>query len=722
MYEDVLLNPLTLKTPLINLHLHEIPRVATKTAQKIAQGVASSVSTVDPLEVTVEDLLYCLPMRYEDRSNLIHINELENGMYATIEVEVRVAGSYAVKGGRLRIFEFSAVDKTGQIRAFWWNQAYLLNSFTKGRRVLLYGQWKRGRRGFFEIENADYEFVSDEDDSPEPIHTGRRVPIYRKLGEIRSKQLRTIIHRVLQRMDSKAIEETLPEELRSRCNLISRNDAVRQVHFPAEDAPLDLYSSSNSPAHRRLILEEFFWIVLAMAIRREGRQESPKGTVIELNERVREAVRQILPFKPTDAQKRALGEIVRDMSSSKPMNRLLQGDVGSGKTIVAVQAAVVAIENGYQAALMAPTEILAEQHSRNIAKMLAPAGYEVELLTGSVTGARRRNAVESISSGSADLVVGTHALIQEGVRFNKLGLVVIDEQHRFGVLQRAELISRGYNPDVLVMTATPIPRSLAMTVYGDLDVSIIDALPPGRKPVITKVREEGARQRIYKFLADTISDGRQVYIVYPLVEESEKLDLMNAKQMAATLKADVFPRLSIGLIHGKMKQDEKDAVMAEFRAGAINILVATTVIEVGVDVQNASVMVVEHADRFGLSQLHQLRGRVGRGSDQAYCILMSSDKRSPEARERLGIMEETSDGFKVAEKDLEIRGPGEVMGTRQSGAPAFRIGNLVRDYKLLEAAKHEADFLLTERRNSRETARLIEAARASTRFSLASVG
>ena len=716
------MSPPTLKTLLINLHLHEIPRVATKTAQKVAQGVASSMVVADPLEVTVEDLLYCLPMRYEDRSNLINVNQLENRMYATIEVEVRVAGSYAVKGGKLRIFEFSAVDKTGQIRAVWWNQAYLVNSFTKGRRVLLYGQWKRGRRGVFEIENPDYEFVVDEDDAPEQIHTGRRVPVYRKLGDIRSKQMRTIIYRVLQRIDFSALEENLPEYLRSRCGLISRNDALRQVHFPAEDAPLEQYNGSGSPAHCRLIFEEFFWIVLAMAIRREGRQQSPKGTLIELNDRVREAVRQILPFRPTDAQKRALGEIVRDMGSSRPMNRLLQGDVGSGKTIVAVQAAVVAIENGYQSALMAPTEILAEQHARNVSQILGPSGYKVELLTGSVTGSRKREALESISTGSADLVIGTHALIQEGVRFNKLGLVIVDEQHRFGVLQRAELISRGYNPDVLVMTATPIPRSLAMTVYGDLDVSVIDALPPGRKPVVTKVREEAARPKIYKFLADIVGEGRQVYIVYPLVEESEKLDLMNAKQMAGRLKAEVFPNLQIGLIHGKMKQEEKDSVMEEFRSGATNILVATTVIEVGVDVHNASVMVVEHSERFGLSQLHQLRGRVGRGSQQAYCILMASGKRTPEARERLAIMEETGDGFKVAEKDLEIRGPGEVMGTRQSGAPAFRIGNLVRDYKLLEMAKREVDFLLTERRNGRETARMIETARATARFGLASVG
>jgi ATP-dependent DNA helicase RecG len=713
---------LVLKTPLIKLHLHEIPRVAIKTAQKIAQGVASSVGFLDPMEVTVEDLLYCLPMRYEDRSNMMRVAELQNGMYATIEVEVRVAGSYPVKGGKLRIFEFSAVDTTGQIRAFWWNQAYLVNSFTKGKRVLLYGQWKRGRRGVFEVENPDYELVTDEDDSSEPIHTGRQVPVYRKLGEIRGKQLRSIMHRVLQRVDLSAADDTLPDEACSRCDLISRADALRQVHFPPENASLDLYNRFASPAHRRLIFEEFFWVVLAMAIRREGREQSPKGTVIELNDHVREAVRQILPFKPTEAQKRTLREIVSDMSSSRPMNRLLQGDVGSGKTIVAVQAAVVAIENGYQAALMVPTEILAEQHARNISKILAPSGYRVELLMGSMTAPKKRALTQEIATGEVDLVVGTHALIQEGVRFQKLGLVVIDEQHRFGVLQRAELISRGYNPDVLVMTATPIPRSLAMTVYGDLDVSVIDALPPGRKPIITKVRGEDARQKIYQFLDTVIRQGRQVYIVYPLVEESEKLDLLNATEMARELKTEVFPKLQVGLIHGKMKQDEKDRVMEEFRSGVLNILVATTVIEVGVDVHNASVMMVEHAERFGLSQLHQLRGRVGRGGEQGYCILLASNKRTAEARERLAIMEETNDGFKVAEKDMEIRGPGEVMGIRQSGIPAFRVGNIIRDAQILEAAKREVDYMLTQRRNSRETARLVEAVRAQARFGLASIG
>ncbi len=712
---------LKLSTPLYELHLHEIPRLAMKTAQKLAVGAASVAGISNPLHATIEDLIYYMPMRYEDRSNLARVCDIEPNTYATIEVEVRVAGTYAVKGGRLRIFEFSGIDETGQVRAYWWNQPYLQNSFPRGRKVLLYGLWKRGRRGFYEVENPDYEFTTDDDDA-DPIHTGRRVPVYRKLGEVRSKQLRSVMHHVLERMDFAEIEDRVPEEVISRSGFISRADALRQIHFPADDAAIDLYNKSQSPAHRRLIFDEFFWLSVAMGLRRQGREAAAKGTVIEINDRVRESVRSILPFKPTGAQKRVLREIVQDMAGPAPMNRLLQGDVGSGKTIVAVQAAIVAIENGYQSAIMVPTEILAEQHARNAKRMLASAPYRVELLTGSLAASRKRELHSAIEAGEVDLVIGTHALIQEGVNFHKLGFVVIDEQHRFGVLQRAELINRGYNPDVLVMTATPIPRSLAMTVYGDLDLSVIDEMPPGRKPVITKVRGEEARTKIYHFLDTIMRQGSQVYVVYPLVEESEKLDLLNATQMAEHLQSEVFPNFRVGLIHGRMKQEEKDAVMEEFRRAASHILVATTVIEVGVDVPNASVMIIEHAERFGLSQLHQLRGRVGRGDEQAYCILLASHKRTAEARERLAIMEETSDGFKIAEKDLELRGPGEVMGTRQSGIPAFRIANIVRDHALLEAARREADYMLGARRNSRDTARLIEIVRSQPKYGLAAVG
>ncbi|PYP85947.1 MAG: ATP-dependent DNA helicase RecG [Blastocatellia bacterium AA13] len=709
-------------TSLVELHLHEIPRVAMKTAQKLAAAVAANVNAANPRAATIGDLLHHLPMRYEDRSNLTKIGGLKNGEYATIEVEVRVAGTYAVKGGKLRIFECSAVDRTGQIRAIWWNQAYLQKTLTRGTRVLLYGQWKRGRRGFFEIENPDYELLSDEEEQIDPIHRARRVPVYRKLGEIRTKQLRSIMYYVLERLDASSIKELLPADIIARNGLIGRLEAYRQIHFPAEDSPIEMYNQMRSPAHQRLIFEEFFWLVFAVGLRKQGREEAPKGAIIKTGDRVREAVRRVLPFKPTSAQKRVLREIVNDMTGPKPMNRLLQGDVGSGKTIVAIQAAVVAMESGYQAAMMVPTEILAEQHSRNVKRLLSKSPYRVELLMGSLSAAKKRELYEAVSSGEINLLIGTHALIQEGVRFQKLGFVVIDEQHRFGVLQRAELMKRGYNPDVLVMTATPIPRSLAMTVYGDLDVSIIDEMPPGRKPVITKVRSEDARAKIYKFLEQTIQKGRQVYIVYPLVEESEKLDLMAATQMAERLSTEIFPGHRVVLVHGKMKQDEKDRAMEEFRTGSAEIMVATTVIEVGVDVPNANVMVIEHAERFGLSQLHQLRGRVGRGGEQAYCILLAGDKRTSEARERLAIMEETTDGFRIAEKDMEIRGPGEMMGTRQAGLPDFRIGNLVRDQTLLEAAKREADLLIKEKQETHEFSRLVEIVKKQPKYRLASIG
>ncbi|HEU4389403.1 MAG TPA: DEAD/DEAH box helicase, partial [Blastocatellia bacterium] len=403
-----------------------------KTAQKLAEAVAANSVNANSRRVAVEDLLLYTPMRYEDRSKLARIRDLKDGGYATAEVEVRVAGSYAVKGGKLRIFEFSAADATGQIRAFWWNQPYLQKTFTRNQRVLLYGEWKRGRRGIFEIENPDYELVAEGDDGTDPIHTGRRVPIYRKLGDIRTKQLRAIVYRVLQKLDPSAIPETIPPDVASRHQLITRDAALRQVHFPGDDSTLEHYNSFQSRAHRRLIFEEFFLLSFAMGLRRQGREQSPKGTIIEVNERVRSAVRRILPFKLTGAQKRVVREIVTDMTSDQPMNRLLQGDVGSGKTIVAVQAAVVAIENGYQAALMVPTEILADQHGRNIKQVLSGSPYRVEVLTGSLPLARKRELNAGIGDGNIDLVVGTHALIQEGVKFQKLGLVIIDEQHRFG--------------------------------------------------------------------------------------------------------------------------------------------------------------------------------------------------------------------------------------------------------------------------------------------------
>jgi ATP-dependent DNA helicase RecG len=717
---------LTLNTPLVELHHHALPRIGQTTAFKLAVEIANITAKPDARQATVEDLLHYLPMRYEDRSNLATTAMLQDGQTASVEVMVRVGGIVPLKGGRIKMYEFIASDGSGQVRAFWWNQIYLNKVFTRGSRVILYGQWKWNRyKNFFEVENPEYEMLQDEDDDIDStaIHTARRVPIYRKLGDFRTRQLRSIFHHVIANL-SDEMDDPLPPEIVARNVLMARGEALRLIHFPGDDAGIDAYSEARSAAHRRLIFEEFFWLAMALGVRRGERQTEPKGEFIEINDRVRDAVRAILPFSPTNAQKRTLKEIVDDMTSDKPMNRLLQGDVGSGKTIVGVQAMVIAVENGYQTVMMAPTEILAEQHARNIKRIVENAGatYRVELLTGSLKAKEKRAIQAAIAEGDVDIAVGTHAVIQEAVQFKKLGLAVIDEQHRFGVLQRAAIRKMGVNPDVLVMTATPIPRSLAMTVYGDLEVSVIDELPPGRTPIRTFIRGEDRRDKIYDFVREQIKLGRQAYVVLPLIEESEKLDLRNATEMYQTLQLEVFPEFKVSLLHGRMKPDEKEAVMKEFIANHAQILVATTVIEVGVDVPNSSVMLIEHAERFGLSQLHQLRGRVGRGAAESFCILLAQYQKTDVSRERLKVMEETTDGFKIAEKDLEIRGPGEVMGTRQSGIPAFRIANIVRDQQLLQQARKEADFMLNERRLTHATDQLIQYVKAMPRFGLARIG
>src|SRR5258706_5358119 len=459
-----------------------------------------------------------------------------------------------------------------------------------------------------------------------------------------------------------------------------------------------------------------------MQLLRGERQKEPKGTVIEITDATKDGLKRILPFSLTGAQKKVIGEIFDDLKAAAPMNRLIQGDVGSGKTIVAFLAIFAVIENGYQAALMAPTEILAEQHFRNAKTIFDGTGYRVEMLIGSTKAADKRKIHEALAAGEIDLIIGTHAIIQEAVRFSKLGLAVIDEQHRFGVLQRAQLRALGFNPDVLVMTATPIPRSLAMTVYGDLDVSIIDELPPGRTPIKTVILCEDKRNAVYNGIEREIKRGRQIYVVYPLIEESSKMDLKAATIMYEDLRTRIFPQYTVGLLHGKMKTADKEAIMKEFVAGNLDILVSTTVIEVGVDVPNPSLMVIEHAERFGLSQLHQLRGRVGRGAEQSFCVLLTDFKKTAVAKGRLGIMEETNDGFKIAEKDLEIRGPGEVMGTRQAGLPEFRVANLVRDIEILQAARKEADYYFNQANKSPEAALMIERVQNDARMKLAAVG
>jgi ATP-dependent DNA helicase RecG len=554
------------------------------------------------------------------------------------------------------------------------------------------------------------------------IHTGRRVPVYRKLAQFQTKRLREIIYNVLQNLDKSSIKETLPNDLCERQNLITRAQAVEEIHFPPEDCSITDYAAARSNAHKRLIFEEFFWVSFALQLKRGERRKEPKGTIIEISERTFERIKNLLPFSLTGAQERVIKRIFDDMQSDAPMNRLVQGDVGSGKTIIAFLAMFAAMENGYQTALMAPTEILAEQHARNAKKLFADTNYRVDLLIGSLRAAEKRKVQKAIAEGEIHAVIGTHAVIQDAVEFEKLGLAIIDEQHRFGVMQRAELTARGLRPDILVMTATPIPRSLAMTVYGDLEVSVIDELPPGRTPIKTVVVGEDKREGVYKGIEREISLGRQVYIVYPLIEESEKMDLKAATKMFEELRDKVFPRYKIGLLHGKMKTGEKEEIMQDFTGGKLNILVSTTVIEVGVDVPNASLMIIEHAERFGLSQLHQLRGRVGRGAEQSFCVLLTGDKKTAVARERLGIMEETTDGFRIAEKDLEIRGQGEILGTRQSGVQTFKIGNIIRDLEILDKARQEAEFYLTSKRLTQETSRLIETARADVRFRLAGIG
>jgi len=731
---------ISLDTRILDLPAN-IARLGLQGARKLALGLAEISSGKDINSVTVEDLLLYLPTRYEDRSRMIAINDLRDGLEASLDLTVRLAKARYIGRSRF-IFTVSASDQnnTGpQVLIEWFVSGprakqiieYHTNRFVRGTRFIAFGRWQQGKLGFYSLKVSkpdELEVIADNDAEGDPalaaIHVGRCVPVYRKISEIRPKQLREIIHRVLGSLPESAIGENLPADLRRRQKLLARPLALHQIHFPPEDASLEDYETARSPAHRRLIFEELFWLALALGVKRGHRVKETKGTSITVDDAIKRRIASVLPFKLTEAQKRVVKEIFRDMKSHAPMNRLLQGDVGSGKTIVALISMLAAMENGYQTALMVPTEILAEQHARNIKRMLAKSPYRIDLLIGSLKPAEKRQLHAAISDGEVHACIGTHALIQENVSFKRFGLAVIDEQHRFGVMQRASLRDRGLNPDVLVMTATPIPRSLAMTVYGDLDVSIIDEMPPGRTPIVTKVFADNAddRKDVKKLLTQELRAGHQVYIVYPLVEESEKLDLRDATRRYEYLRDQVFPKFSVGLLHGRMKPEEKDTVMTRFVSGEIKVLVSTTVVEVGVDVPNASVIVIEHAERFGLSQLHQLRGRVGRGAKQSYCVLLASDKQTDVARERLGIMEETNDGFKIAEKDLEIRGPGEIMGTRQAGLPEFRVANLVRDLDILQAARKEAELYVNALPTSREAAELIKRVQKDARLKLAAVG
>jgi ATP-dependent DNA helicase RecG len=637
---------------------------------------------------TLEDLLYRFPVRYEDRSRLQSIASLKPGRTASIAGRVLSCGVRSTRRPGFKIFEALVGDASGALRVIWLNQPFLRDVFSVGQRAVFFGLAEMRGQSALQLTNPQYEILDDEE--VETIHTGRIVPIYERTGAVTPKMQRRLVFDALLKLPAD-LPDPLPEGIRLRLKLPTRYAALHAVHFPPEDAPVDGLNRFDTPGQRRLIFEEAFLFQLGVMARRQVASAERKPTVVTVDDRIRESARRVLPFRLTAGQKRALKEIVDDMQRARPMNRLLQGDVGAGKTIVALLAALVAMENGLQVAFMAPSEVLAEQHFLNISQLLLNSRFRVALLTGSTATAARRERRAEIEGGAIPLVVGTHALVQGDVRFHRLGLVVIDEQHRFGVLQRAKLREKGLHPDVLVMTATPIPRTLALTVYGDLDVSVIRDLPGGRSPVRTVAKPESRREAIYQFVRGEIRGGRQVFVVYPLIEESEKIDLKAATEMAETLARDVFPESRVGLLHGRLNADTRERVMRAFAAGELAILVATTVVEVGIDVPNASVMIVEHAERFGLSQLHQLRGRVGRGPHPSSCFLLYQAPLSDEARQRLTAMTGTTDGFEIAERDLRLRGPGDFFGTRQAGIPTFRMIDLVRDRDLVELARREAE-------------------------------
>ena len=718
---------------------------------------------------TAEDLLYHLPFRYEDRQHPRSLDELVPGETASVIAEVR--GSTLLRTRRMPIFELTVGQGQRALKCIWFNGSYLQGKFQAGQTVAVYGRVEPSRSSSnLKMIQPQFEVLPDASDDAETrlLEVGRITPVYESLGGARltSRWQRKTIFNLLESLRG-VVPECLPRTMLARLDLPDREQALREVHFPPEGTPFPQLQSWATPSHRRLIFEELFFLELGLELKRRRMRERP-GIGFTLGDKEREAIREVLPFHPTKAQKRALGEIVADMRAASPMRRLLQGDVGSGKTIVALQAMLVAMENGYQAALMAPTEILATQHFLAARKLLEKSSRNprIVLLTGSLDEDRKRHTRGQINRGEAQLVIGTHALIEEKVEFDRLGLVVVDEQHRFGVLQRFKLMKKPNQaePDVLVMTATPIPRTLALTLYGDLEVSVLDELPPGRTPIVTRRVAGEMADEVWDFVRKQAAKGRQAYIVYPVIEgtkedqpeldfchddpEAEiqplpfhagkttrkgktaelfpkaaqeanpgaKSGLKSAVEMYEKLRTGPLSGLRVGLLHGRLDADEKEIIMRRFQRGEIDVLVATTVIEVGVDVPNATVMVVEHAERFGLAQLHQLRGRVGRGAAKSYCVLITGPRVSESGELRLNAMVRTQDGFELAELDLNLRGPGEFFGTRQAGLPDFRVANLVRDRQLLELAKMEAarfatapDAAVTESERARVWAHLKEA-------------
>ena len=657
---------------------------------------------------TVGELLHYLPFRYEDRLNPRGIAELRPGEMATVVGEVRNSGLFRTRS--MPIFQLTVGQGRARLRCLWFNATYLQDKFQPGQMIALYGKVEEDQRSHeLQIIQPQFELLGDptegengtEKKMAESLEIGRIVPIYEATGRLTPRWFRRIIRTALDNL-TPDLPDPIPAAVRGHLGLVSPRAALWNVHWPEPGESLNDLQSSRTPAHIRMIFDELFFVELGLELKRR-QQKAQTGIAFRLDDRARAAIKKILPFHPTSAQKRVLKEIAADMEKPYPMRRLLQGDVGSGKTIVAFEAAIIAIENGYQVALMAPTEILAQQHYFSARRVLENAGYRIVLLTGSLESDRKRDIRRHIAQGSAQLVIGTHALLEEKVEFAKPGLVIVDEQHRFGVLQRLKLMKKSAEenadsgtaePDVLVMTATPIPRTLALTLYGDLDLSVLDELPPGRTPIVTKRVSDDQSPKVWEFLRKQVAAGHQAYVVYPVIAENEESELKAAIKMYRELSGKVFADLKVGLLHGRLDADLKDHVMRMFQKGELHILVATTVIEVGVDVPNATVMVIEHAERFGLAQLHQLRGRIGRGAAKSYCILMTGGKVSEEGERRLEAMVRTNDGFKIAELDLELRGPGEFFGTRQAGLPSFLVANIIRDVELLEAAKREAAAVL----------------------------
>jgi ATP-dependent DNA helicase RecG len=681
---------------------------------------------------TVGDLLHYLPFRYEDRLNPRGISELRAGEMATVVGEVRNSGLFRTR--KMPIFQLTVGQGRARLRCLFFHATYLQDKFTPGQMIALYGKVEEDERSHeLQIIQPQFEILGDPTDSgengaekkaAESLEIGRIVPIYEAIGRLTPRWFRRAIRTALDNL-TPDLPDPIPAAVRAHLGLISPRAALWNVHWPEPGESFDNLQSSRTPAHIRMIFDELFFVELGMELKRR-QQKAQTGIAFRLDDRVRAAIKKILPFHPTAAQKRVLKEIAADMEKPYPMRRLLQGDVGSGKTIVGFEAAIIAIENGCQVALMAPTEILAQQHYFSARRILENAGYRIVLLTGSLEADRKREVRRHIAQGNAQLVIGTHALLEEKVEFANVGLVIVDEQHRFGVLQRLKLMKKSgegedssraslgpagsktrphtspshsisaspAEPDVLVMTATPIPRTLALTLYGDLDLSVLDELPPGRTPIATHCVADDQSPKVWGFVRKQVAAGHQAYVVYPVIAENEESELKAAIKMYRELSGKIFADLKVGLLHGRLDAELKEQVMRMFQRGELQILVATTVIEVGVDVPNATVMVIEHAERFGLAQLHQLRGRIGRGAAKSYCILMTGGKVSEEGQKRLDAMVKTNDGFQIAELDLELRGPGEFFGTRQAGMPSFRVANIIRDAQLLEAAKHEAAFVI----------------------------